>query len=108
MSGETEERSERAEGKRKVKGSVERSGWSFLSLTSLVLRSLFLFPSPFLVRFIFPSCLTSSPPEETRRGTERKGDERVTNGGWEGSFIAFATRALHAPPTSHKKSEETE
>lgn len=28
--------------------------------------------------------------------------------GWEGSFIAFATRALHAPPTSHKKSEETE
>lgn len=27
--------------------------------------------------------------------------------GWEGSFIAFATRALHAPPTSHKKSEET-
>lgn len=41
------------------------------------------------------------PREVTRRVTDMEA-------GWEGSFIAFATRALHAPPTSHKKSEETE
>lgn len=42
---------------------------------------------------------------ETGRDTGKDGDMEA---GWEGSFIAFATRALHAPPTSHKKSEETE
>lgn len=52
-------------------------------------------------------------PVGTRRETTsvtREVTRRVTDmeAGWEGSFIAFATRALHAPPTSHKKSEETE
>ena len=44
------------------------------------------------------------------RSVATNGKRRVTDmeAGWEGSFIAFATRALHAPPTSHKKSEETE
>lgn len=44
---------------------------------------------------------TSVTREVTRRVTDMEA-------GWEGSFIAFAMRALHAPPTSHKKSEETE
>lgn len=71
---------------------------------------------PSLLRSCFTS-VTLRPshllPVGTRRETTsvtREVTRRVTDmeAGWEGSFIAFATRALHAPPTSHKKSEETE
>lgn len=43
-----------------------------------------------------------------RRWEKGSVDDVGRRTGWERSFIAFATRALHAPPTSHKKSEETE
>lgn len=58
--------------------------------------------------FVRASLASPSAHETTVRSGERRKEARNREAGWEGSFIAFATRALHAPPTSHKKSEETE